>query len=261
MADALRAEGGVFQINHPAGESTNFPEDADWQYFRDGGYAGDVPPDAGRGAQHQLALAAARCRAANSIDDAIRYWEGWLDLGQRVAATGGSDSHWVATTAAQGAGQPTTWVFVTERSVRGVLEGIRAGRTFVSHQPPAHAGPRVFLEADRDRDGVFESIAGDRVRAGARFRVRVERGTGHAARPRARREQPARRAGARGRRAVRVRVRPARDRHAGCAPQLYTPDLDAERAAVCDGLVGDQTTLCRNQLAITGLTSAIYQRP
>jgi hypothetical protein len=34
--------------------------------------------------------------------------------------------------------------------------------------------------------------------------------------------------------------------------ELYTADLDAERAAACDGLVGEQTTLCRNQLAITG---------
>jgi hypothetical protein len=70
------------------------------------------------------------------------------------------------------------WVFVTERSVRGVLAGIRAGRTAISHQPPALAGPRVYLEADGDRDGIFEAIVGDTVRAGARFRVRVEGGTG-----------------------------------------------------------------------------------
>ena len=42
---------------------------------------------------------------------------------------------------------------------------------------------------------------------------------------------------------------------------LSTPDLAPERAAICDGLVGEQTTLCRNRLAITGITSAIYQRP
>jgi predicted metal-dependent phosphoesterase TrpH len=32
MADALRADGGIFQVNHPANGSTNFPDDADWGY-------------------------------------------------------------------------------------------------------------------------------------------------------------------------------------------------------------------------------------
>ena len=34
--------------------------------------------------------------------------------------------------------------------------------------------------------------------------------------------------------------------------ELYAPDLDAERAAVCDGLVGEQSTLCRNRLGDHG---------
>jgi hypothetical protein len=259
LARELRADGGVFQINHPAGESVDFPGDADWKYFRDGGYQGDVVPDAVE-VLNINSLWQPPVPSGNSIDDAIRYWEGWLDLGHRVAATGGSDNHWVSTTAAQGAGQPTTWVFVTERSVRGVLEGIRAGHTFISHQPPAHQGPRVFLEADADRDGVFEAIAGDRVRAGARFRVRVERGTGMLL-------DLVRNGSSRlgdpmpviGEPFVYEFDLPATD--TWVRAQLYTADLDAERTAVCDGLVGDQTTICRNQLAITGLTSAIYQGP
>jgi hypothetical protein len=259
LAAALRAERGVFQINHPAGESTSFPGDADWQYFRGGDYANDVAPDAVEVLNINSAFQPP-LPSSNSIDDAIRYWEGWLDRGEHVAATGGSDNHWVATTAAQGAGQPTTWVFVTERSVRGVLEGIRAGRTALSQEPPALAGPRVFLEADRDRDGIFESIVGDTVRAGARFRVRVEGGTGMLL-------DLVHDGGARigapvavvGEPFVYEFDLPAGDRWVRA--HLYAADLSAERAAACDGLAGDQTTLCRNQLAITGLTSAIYQRP
>jgi len=39
VAEELRAEGGVFQVNHPAEGSTSFPDDVDWHY----GY--DVAPD------------------------------------------------------------------------------------------------------------------------------------------------------------------------------------------------------------------------
>ena len=259
LANELRADGGVFQINHPAGESVNYPEDADWKYFRDGGYDGDVVPDVVE-ILNISSLFQPPLPSSNSIDDAIRYWEGWLDRGEHVGATGGSDNHWISTTAAQGAGQPTTWVFVDERSVRGVLEGLRRGRTTISWQPPAHQGPRVFLAADADRDGIYESMVGDVVGAGARYRVSVEGGSGMLL-------DLVTNGGER--LGMPLPVVGAPFSHEFDLPasatwvraELYTPDLDAERTAVCDGLVGDQSTLCRNRLAITGLTSAIYQRP
>jgi hypothetical protein len=259
LANELRADGGVFQINHPAGESVNFPEDADWKYFRSSGYEGDVVPDVVE-ILNINSLFQPPLPSSNSIDDAIRYWEGWLDRGAHVGATGGSDNHWVSTTAAQGAGQPTTWVFVSERSARGVLEGLRRGRTTISWQPPAHAGPRVFLEADAERDGVFEAMVGDVVRAGARYRVTVEGGTGMLL-------DLVSNGGQRIGMPLPVAGAPYTyefDLPAAATwvrAELYTPDLDAQRAAACDGLVGEQSTLCRNRLAIAGLTSAIYQRP
>ena len=109
--------------------------------------------------------------SGSNNDDAIRYWEGWLDRGAKVGATGGSDSHWRSTFAAQGVGQPTTWVFARERTTAGVLEGLRAGRTFISHQPPNLGGPRLFLEAG-------DKMVGDEVAPGTRLTVRVEKGTG-----------------------------------------------------------------------------------
>src|SRR3954467_13067648 len=39
IAGALRHDGGVFQINHPASDSVAFPDDIDW------GYGYDVVPD------------------------------------------------------------------------------------------------------------------------------------------------------------------------------------------------------------------------
>ena len=64
--------------------------------------------------------------SASDNDAAIAFWEGFLDAGHHVAATGGSDSHWAATSAIQGAGSPTTWVFAAERVGGRGARGARA---------------------------------------------------------------------------------------------------------------------------------------
>jgi hypothetical protein len=170
LADALRADGGVFQQNHPASDYTQRGEldlhHVDW------GYGYDVVPDTLE-VWNIAAYWQPPAPSGSSLDDALRYWNGYLDRGAKVGATGGSDNHYKATLAVQGPGQPTTWVYVTEVSTAGVLDGLRAGRTFVSHQPPALAGAQVFLEADADGDGVFEAMVGDTVAPGAAFRARV----------------------------------------------------------------------------------------
>ena len=243
LADALRADGGAFQVNHPAEGSTDFPHDTDWGYM----YA--VQPDTVE-VWNISRLWQPPLPSASSNDDAIRYWEGWLDRGAKVAATGGSDNHWRTTFAAQGVGQPTTWVFARERTTAGVLEGIRAGRTFISHQPPNLGGPRLFLEGEG-------TMVGDDVAPGAPLRVRVEGGTGMFLRlvttggeflgdP--------------------VPVTGPSFTHEFAAPnaspgwvraELFAPDLAEERAALCDL---PDTTYCRNLLGVTAMTSAIYVR-
>src|SRR4051812_4701309 len=165
LENALHAEGGLLQANHP--------NDPRW------GYGYDVPVDTveiwNLPWYYQPPLP-----SSSNNTWALHYWEGWLDRGAHVAATGGSDSHWVSTTAAQWPGQPTTWIYVRRLTVKGVLDGLRAGHTTIASQPPAYAGPRVFLEADRDGDGHFESIVGDtvRLRRATRFRVRVRNAPG-----------------------------------------------------------------------------------
>lgn len=256
LADALRADGGVFQINHPAGESVAWHADADWREARDGSYDDDTVPDTIE-VWNILWLWQPPAPSANSLDDAVRYWEGWLDRGARVAATGGSDNHYLATTPIQGNGQPTTWVLATERSPRGVLEGLRAGRSTISHQPPLLAAPRVVLEADADGDGIYEATLGSEVPAGAALRARISNaagsqlrivGTGGAALrapiPSFTPEFEYRFTAPAGSRWVRAEV--------------LEPDAAAERATLCDDAVGDQTTYCRNRLAVLALSSALY---
>ena len=248
IADALRAEGGVLQANHPA--------DPVWAY----GY--DVPVDAvevwNLPWPYQPPLP-----SATDNEQALRYWEGWLDRGARVAATGGSDSHWVSTTAAQGPGQPTTWVYAEERSARGVLDAIRAGRTFVSHQPPALGGPRLLLEADRDGDGHFEAMAGDTVAPGTAMRARVLGAPGALLRVVTDGGRPA---------FAPVLVSGPAFAHRFRAPagstwvraEVYGQDLAAERTAGCAAIfgadLGEQTTYCTGRIAMLALASPLYVR-
>ena len=241
-ADALRADGGVFQVNHPANGSTNFPNDADWTYMY------DVQPDTVE-VWNISRLWQPPLPSGSNNDAAIRYWQGWLDRGAKVGATGGSDNHWRATFAAQGVGQPTTWVFARERTTAGVLEGLRAGRTFISHQPPNLAGPRLFLEGDG-------KMVGDEVAPRTRLRVRVENGAGTYLR--------LIKTGGRILGKPVLVSGPSFEHHfkATGTPgwvraELFAPDLAAERKALCD-MPG--TTYCRNMLGVTAMTSPIYVR-
>ena len=243
LADALRLDGGAFQVNHPAEGSTDFPHDADWAYMY------DVQPDTVE-VWNISRLYQPPLPSGSSNDDAVRYWEGWLDRGAKVAATGGSDNHWRATFAAQGVGQPTTWVFARERSAAGVLDGLRAGRTFISHQPPSLQGPRLFLEGEG-------TMVGDEVPPGAPLRARVEGGEGTFLRLITTGGQPL---------GEPVPVTAPSFEHEFIAPaapgwvraELFAPDLAEERAALC----GDNadTTYCRNMLGVTAMTSAMYVR-
>jgi len=249
VVEELHDHGGAFQVNHPADGTVDYPHDADW------GYGYDVVPDTVE-VWNISRLWQPPAPSGSSNDDAVRYWEGWLDRGYRVAATGGSDNHWVSTQAAQGVGQPTTWVFVTERSRRGVVEAIRAGRTFVAHQPPSVGGPRLYLEGDSDGDGTYEAMVGDSVAQGSALRVRVENAPGTFLRVLT----------DEGTVAFEVPVTSASFEHRFTVPtdstwtraEIFDPDLRAERQAACDADMGSQTTYCRNQLLVLGMTSALY---
>ena len=159
----------------------DFPNDADWTYLY------DVQPDTVE-VWNISRLYQPPLPSGSNNDDAIRYWEGWLDRGAKVAATGGSDSHWRSTFAAQGVGQPTTWVFARERTAAGVLEGLRAGHTFISHQPPNLGGPLLFLEGDG-------KMVGDEVAPGAPAEGARRERRGHVPAPLRRRAAAAGRAG------------------------------------------------------------------
>ncbi|HWC14057.1 MAG TPA: CehA/McbA family metallohydrolase [Actinomycetota bacterium] len=249
IAEQLRTDGGVFQINHPTDGKGRYPDNMGW------GYGFDVVPDTVE-VWNITRLWQKPMPSSNSADDATVYWQEWLDRGYHVAATGGSDTHWLTTTAAQGVGQPTTWVYASENSAEGILEGLRQGRTFISHQPPAYGGPQIFLEADADRDGTYESMVGDTVPTQTPLRARVvgapgsmlrvvTNGGGEAFAP--------------------VPVTNASFTYEFALPggtwvraEAFEPDAREQRRNLCDQPFGDDTTYCRNQIGVLAMTSALY---
>jgi hypothetical protein len=249
LQDALHAEGGLLQANHP-----NEPR---W------GYGYDVPVDTievwNLPWYYQPPLP-----ASSNNTWALHWWESWLDRGAHVAATGGSDNHWLSTTAAQGPGQPTTWVYVRKLSVRGVLDGLRAGRTSISSQPPGLGGPRVFLEADsRGRRG-YEGMVGDTARRGARFRVRVRNAPGSYVRivtDGGRDAFPP--VLVTGRRFVK-RFRLGKGKQTWLRAEVYGEDARAGRRDGCTAIFGHEgeleETYCSNRVAMQALSSAIFLR-
>ncbi len=84
-------------------------------------------------------------------------WRSWLNRGHRLAATGATDAHrpedW------EGA-VPLTYVRAADTSLPALLEGLRAGRTYVSSGP--------FLELRALRGGQVAAEVGDSVEVSSR---------------------------------------------------------------------------------------------
>ena len=141
LRDAVHEAGGIFILNHPF-------------YSSGWGYSPAVRPDSvevwniGWPYRH---VGKTNIPPEPSVSDnykSLPYWEESFLASGKMPATGGSDNHYRATTAIQGVGQPTTWVFAADRSQQAIIDGIRAGRTVVSAEPPVLGGPFIELQAE-----------------------------------------------------------------------------------------------------------------
>ena len=175
LRDAVHAENGTFILNHPF-------------YDRGWGYSPAVRPDSvevwniGWPYRHVATKAVQNVPPQPAVSDdykSLPYWENAFLRTGRMPATGGSDNHYRATTAAQGVGQPTTWVYAADRSWRAILDGIKAGRTFVAAEPPLLGGISIDLTA---RSGSTSWMVGDTIPASAGLvtvSARVRNASGH----------------------------------------------------------------------------------
>lgn len=244
MQRELEADGGLLQANHPSNPAWAYPYE-------------QVPVTTVE-AWNLPWLYQPPFPSANDHDAELAYYTELLDRGAHVGVTGGSDSHWKSTLAAQGPGQPTTWVYVDELSVQGLLDGLRAGRTFVSAEPPALGGPKVFLEG-RVR-GLWSALPGATIRPGSALRVRVQGAPGATLQV----------LGEGGRELLSATVTgpsfTARLRAPKDATYVYArvfgDDRTAEREQLCRSVpvldVDGTTTYCRDRIAMLGLSSPIY---
>jgi predicted metal-dependent phosphoesterase TrpH len=168
FVDIVHERGGVTVINHPTADSV-------WG-FEPAASLGFDAVEAWNGRWQQRAETVPFSYSDNY--KAVPWWESTFLPHRPMGITGGSDNHWRSVTALAGVGQPTTWVYAADRSPASIVDAVRAGRTFVSAEPPLHGGPRVFLTAtDPSRE---RQIVGGRVAAlsPVNVRVTVEGGTG-----------------------------------------------------------------------------------
>jgi hypothetical protein len=87
-------------------------------------------------------------------EECLAFWEHKLRAGKRFSAVGGSDNHFLKREHHASLGVPTTYIYCEgEPSPTALLDGLRAGHTFLTESPD---GPEIRLYAG-------ESMMGDTV--------------------------------------------------------------------------------------------------
>jgi hypothetical protein len=161
--DAVHGVGGIAVLNHPFYGNPNQGVELAWGYGPEVSSRFDAVEvwNIGWPARHDT----------TSIADSDNYlslpwWESQIVPRRHIPALGGSDNHYRSTVAVQGVGQPTTWVYARKRTPEAILEGVRAGRTVITDEPPGLGGPSLHLAAsERWHGGRREQTIGDEVAA------------------------------------------------------------------------------------------------
>lgn len=167
---AFAAQDAVFTINHPTLDIGSSCIGCAWEHRIPRTGIGAI--EVGVGGWDQT--------GALFDDSAIAFWDALSAQDVHVTAVGGSDDHraGVGLNQTQSAiGEPTTYVFARELSVKGLVEGIRAGRTVVKLK--GAADPFVTIDAAGTRHGDVVVIDPD---SPASMRVEVTGGVGHSLR-------------------------------------------------------------------------------
>ncbi len=115
---------------------------------------------------HSIALATAT-PGYSANGQGAWFYDNELNRGLKAAVIGGSYSVGPQVPL----GQPVTYVFANEKSLKGLLDGIRWGRTFVSK---GLDGPKLGFVADILNDGTIESGVGGWVPLNVPVLFRVE---------------------------------------------------------------------------------------
>jgi hypothetical protein len=115
VAEEVHSQGGLFCVNHP------FSGDLGWRSYDFDWNLADLME-----IYHNL-------EGCNNVFQGA-LWDHHLQVGRRLVGVGGTDSHDPFKGKDQ-LGQLVTWVYATELSERGIIEGLRNGRVYVSRGP------------------------------------------------------------------------------------------------------------------------------
>ncbi len=126
LFDQVDAAGGFISVNHPSlpsGEACMgcgwTAKDTDWSRVS---------------AIEIINGSTLRTSGAEGAFNGIKFWESLLNQGHRITAIGGSDNHDAKdTTGAKQSpiGKPATIVFAEQLSMKGIIAGVKSGRTFI----------------------------------------------------------------------------------------------------------------------------------
>ena len=128
VARAVRAAGGLFVVAHPDAMPDDVCTGCRWTHER-------FDPALAHGVEIWGGLWDG---PEEENEGCVSLWHRWLSLGHRLTATAATDAHkpkdW------EGA-VPLTYVLADELSRPAILDGLRAGRTYVS------SGPELYIES------------------------------------------------------------------------------------------------------------------
>lgn len=151
--DAIRANGALFSINHPALDLAGFCIGCAWAH--------DIDPKTVDGVE--IATGGWEQSGKAFTPRAIAFWDALCDAGSHAAPLGGSDDHKAGVelgTFDSPIGSPTTMVYANGLSVAALLEGIRNNRTVVKLQDASD--PMIDIGLDPARTG--DTVSAQRVK-------------------------------------------------------------------------------------------------
>ncbi len=187
MVYRVQAQGGIVAVAHPCFSAAPWQWDLthinaveawcrDWREVPPLWLErlGDTARELGKNGRaiHAVGFAAATEGLSANGQGAI-FYDFELSRGYKACVIGGSN----AASAKVAIGRPLTYVFAEQKSLNGILDGLRRGRTYVTSGPD---GPQLTFWADWNNDGSIESGIGGFVPFGitSRFLVNVRNAAG-----------------------------------------------------------------------------------
>lgn len=186
VCQRVQAQGGIFAIAHPCFPTSPWQRGLSYVNAIEVWSRGwrEVPPlslnqlmeEYQRRVDDKLVYSISRAAKSSDLSangQAAMFWDYELVRGLKACAIGGSQS----SSPVVPMGKPLTYVYAREKSVRGILEGLRLGRTYITSDKD---GPTILFTVDARKDQFTDVGIGGIVPLGLKleFQIQVARAKG-----------------------------------------------------------------------------------